>query len=240
MAIDRYATGAMLYQLVTGNSPMDLLAEAPSSSRCNAFPTVLRPALQAACSADLAGRFAGTRQMADALQATLSDEPPVCPRSNEPPEPQLPIAEAIQPVQQINATPTTAIAPPAPHASQSAQTAPTSLAAPPTAPTDAGPPSPREDQRRGSLDGYAATLHVSSPIDSLRSVLTWREISYDWYGQLITTRARLSGSDGTCIMPRAPQVSARSWCSRQPVHDPAERARSARCLHHPIVPGESR
>lgn len=48
-AADVYATGATLYNLITGATPVDLFHAGPSSPRWDDVPALLRPLLQSAC-----------------------------------------------------------------------------------------------------------------------------------------------------------------------------------------------
>ena len=70
-AADIYATGATLYHLVTGESPVDLFlcADEPDHVRWSALPHALRPIVRRACAAKPSDRYESADAFAEALRA---------------------------------------------------------------------------------------------------------------------------------------------------------------------------
>ncbi len=76
-AADIYAAGTTLYDLVTGDNPVDLFLAREGDPRWDAVPNVLQPILRRACAATPAGRYpdagAMARDLVDVLRRTDND-----------------------------------------------------------------------------------------------------------------------------------------------------------------------
>ncbi len=73
---DLYATGATLYAVLTGATPVDLFLASPGSARWDDVPTALRPILQRATRLVSDERYPSARDMAAALVAAMARLPP--------------------------------------------------------------------------------------------------------------------------------------------------------------------
>ncbi|MES2640119.1 MAG: serine/threonine-protein kinase [Myxococcota bacterium] len=73
---DVYATGATLYAVLTGATPVDLFLAPAASARWDDIPAVLRPVLQRATRLAPAGRYPSARDMAAAVVAAMAKLPP--------------------------------------------------------------------------------------------------------------------------------------------------------------------
>ncbi|MFT4979751.1 MAG: serine/threonine protein kinase, partial [Myxococcota bacterium] len=91
---DLYATGAMLYNLLTDQNPIDLFTAPTSSARWTHLPPPLLDLLQKSTQMRPEDRYASAEEMIEAINLVSKhfspDTPPLCPHIPRPPPPDEP------------------------------------------------------------------------------------------------------------------------------------------------------